>query len=630
MTTGPGPINRVLIANRGEIARRIIRTCRRLGVATVAVHSDADCDAPYVAEADRAVGLPGNAPADTYLDVGKLLDVATATGCDAVHPGYGFLAENAAFAQAVVSAGLRWIGPPPSAIEAMGSKIGAKALMRAAGVPVLPDNTVESLAEVGVPALVKASAGGGGRGMRLVHTPAELDEAIAAAQREAQAAFGDGSVFVERYVDGGRHIEIQVFADDHGNFVSLFERDCTLQRRHQKILEESPSPAVDAGLRERMSTAAVDAARAVDYRGAGTVEFLLDRDGGFWFLEMNTRLQVEHPVTELVTGLDLVELQLLVAAGHKLPHDALEPTATGHAIEVRLCAEDPSNGYLPSVGRFHEVRWPERTGVRVDSGIETGSVVSPYYDSMIAKLIAHAPTRAEAARRLGEALEATTLIGPTTNRDQLTALLERLVRLGDDPADGFDTALLDREPPHAPPPDPALAAAAALAVADARAATRGALAAVTPGWRNNASVPQRQRVGNHVVEYHRDRSGRAVDVLVDGAPATPALTDARIIGNHVYVARGVRRFEIPPRDELPDEAGREGSLVAPMPGAVRRILVAPGDRVVAGQSLITLEAMKMEHTVVAPVAGVVADVLVHAGQQLDSGQPLVRIDKEAS
>jgi len=622
----PNPVNRVLIANRGEIARRIARTCRRLGVATVAVHSDADAAAPFVGECDLAVHLPGNTPAETYLQVPLLLQAATRTGCDAVHPGYGFLAENAAFAQAVLDAGLRWIGPPPAAIAAMGSKIGAKAMMRTAGVPVLPDNSVETLAAVGLPALVKASAGGGGRGMRLVRSAPELEDAITGAEREAQAAFGDGTVFVERYVEGGRHVEIQVFADGHGNVVSLFERDCTLQRRHQKIVEESPSPAVDAELRGRMSHAAVEAARAVGYIGAGTVEFLLDRDGAFWFLEMNTRLQVEHPVTELVTGLDLVELQLLVAGGGRLPQAALAPTSNGHAIEVRLCAEDPGNGYLPSTGRFHEVRWPQRTGIRIDSGIETGSVVSPYYDSMIAKLIAHAPTRSECAHRLREALADTVLIGPTTNRDQLIDLLDRLTGLDDE----IDTGYLDRHQPTPSAADPPLVAAAAIAVADRRVAGRAVLPEISAGWRNNPSVPQQQRVGGHVVRFGRDRTGRAVDVLVDDEAVTPAPGEAFIVDDHVYVARGAVRLHIPPRYEAPDEAGRAGSLVAPMPGNVLRLLVAPGDHVVAGQSLLTLEAMKMEHTVVAPIAGVVAEVLVEVGRQLDSGQPLVRIEQETS
>ncbi len=629
-------INRVLVANRGEIARRIIRTCRRLGIATVAVHSDADADAPYVAEADAAVHLPGNTPGDTYLRGDHLVRVAGDTHCDTVHPGYGFLAENAGFARAVIAAGLAWIGPPAEAIELMGSKIKAKELMRAAGVPVLPDNTVESLEQIGLPALVKASSGGGGRGMRLVRTADQMDEAIAAAEHEAAAAFGDGTVFVERYVEGGRHVEVQVFADDHGNTVALFERDCTLQRRHQKIVEEAPSPAVDDALRERMSLAAVEAARAVGYRGAGTVELLLASDRSFAFLEMNTRLQVEHPVTEMITGLDLVELQLLVAAGQPLPVEAVEPTRRGHAIEVRLCAEDPANGYLPSSGRFDRVVWPAGTGIRVDAGIESGSVVSPFYDSMVAKLVAHAPTRAEAARRLAAALRATVLIGPVTNRRQLVALMARLEAAGDDD-DGFDTTWLDRHPWHDEPDDPAVVAAAALAVADRALAGRRALPGIPAGWRNNPTQPQEQRVGEHVVRYGRDRSGRPVDVTVDGDATEPARTTTTIVDDHrptgtittAYAANGALRLEVPPRFVSPDEAGRAGSLVAPMPGGVLRVLVDVGEHVVAGQALLTMEAMKMEHTVVAPGAGTVAEVLVRAGQQLDSGQPLVRIEPES-
>jgi propionyl-CoA carboxylase alpha chain len=627
-------INRVLIANRGEIARRIIRTCRRLGIATVAVHSDADAAAPYVVEADIAVHLHGNAPLETYLRADVLLDAALTTACDAVHPGYGFLAENAGFAAAVIDAGLRWIGPPPAAIEAMGSKIRAKAMMRAAGVPVLPDSTVESLAEIGLPALVKASAGGGGRGMRVVRAADELDAAIATAEREAASAFGDGSVFIERYVEGGRHVEVQVFADDHGNAVALFERDCTLQRRHQKIVEEAPSPAVDDELRAAMSAAAVEAARAVDYRGAGTVELLLAADGTFAFLEMNTRLQVEHPVTEMITGLDLVELQLLVAAGEPLPAAAIQPQRRGHAIEVRLCAEDPANGYRPSSGRFEEVVWPNGTGIRVDSGIESGSVVSPFYDSMVAKLIAHAPTRTEAARRLANALRGTVLIGPITNREQLIDLMERIVEAGDGGTDGFDTGWLDRHPFFDPAPRPEVVAAAALAVADGRAASRTVLPHITAGWRNNPTQPQEQRVGDHVVQYRRDRSGAAVDVTVDGEPVVPAGTSTTIVDEDrpsgftttVFAANGAVRLEVPPRYVSPDEAGRAGSLVAPMPGSVLLVLVSVGDHVVPGQPMLTMEAMKMEHTVVAPTAGTVTDILVEAGQQLDSGQVLVSID----
>ena len=620
-------IERVLIANRGEIAARIIRTCRRLGVGTVAVFSDADTYAPYVRQADIAWPLPGNAPSETYLRGELLIAAAKARGCDAVHPGYGFLSENAAFAQSVIDAGLVWIGPPPSAIAAMGSKIEAKKLMRASGVPVLPDNTVESLADIGLPALVKASAGGGGRGMRIVRDAAALDEAIAAGQREAASAFGDGTVFVERFVEGGRHIEIQVFADQAGNVVSLFERDCSVQRRHQKIIEESPSPAVDPQLRTAMSEAAVAAARAVGYVGAGTVEFLVDGDGNFSFLEMNTRLQVEHPVTEMITGLDLVELQLVVAGGAPLPQAALQPTITGHAIEVRLCAEDPDHGYLPSSGTFSRFEFPEIDGVRVDTGVTSGSVLSPFYDSMIAKVIAHAPTRAGAINKLQRALATANLIGPITNRSQLLGLLDRI---GDEWRE-IDTGWLDSHPPVAAAIEPAYIAAAALAWARSR---RTALTEFPAAWRNNPSQLHYVRVGNHDVRYRYDRDGTVAEATVDGEAVSdgwlPALKfiETEIDADVVFVSRGQYRFHIPPRFVSPDEAGHGGSSVAPMPGSILRVMIAVGDRVVAGQPLLAMEAMKMEHQVVSPEAGVVAEVFVQAGQQVDSGQPLVRIASE--
>src|SRR4051795_7269765 len=381
-------IQSLLVANRGEIARRVFRTARDMGITTVAVFSDPDADAPFVREADVAVRLPGASPAETYLRGDRVVEAALRAGADAVHPGYGFLSENAGFAQSVVDAGLAWVGPPPSAIEAMGSKLGAKEMMRAAGVPTLPWATdVSGAADVGFPLLVKASAGGGGRGMRIVRSAAELDDAVSAAAREAGSAFGDATVFLERYLEAPRHVEIQVFADSHGNVVSLFERECSIQRRHQKIVEESPSPAVDDSLRARMGEAAVAAARAVGYVGAGTVEFVLDDKGEFAFLEMNTRLQVEHPVTELVTGLDLVRLQLLVADGHPLPPEALAPAINGHAIEVRLYAEDATRGFLPATGTLRAFEIDAPWG-RVDCGFESGSVVSPHYDPMLAKVIA--------------------------------------------------------------------------------------------------------------------------------------------------------------------------------------------------------------------------------------------------
>jgi acyl-CoA carboxylase subunit alpha len=618
-------ITRVLIANRGEIASRIIRTCRRLGIGTVAVFSDADTYAPYVREADTALPLAGNAPGETYLRGDLLIAAAVARGCDAVHPGYGFLSESATFAQSVVDAGLIWIGPPPAAIAAMGSKIEAKRLMRAAGVPVLPDNTVESLAEIGVPALVKASAGGGGRGMRIVRDISALDVAVAAGEREAAAAFGDGTVFVERFVEGGRHIEIQVFADQHGNTVSLFERDCTVQRRHQKIIEESPSPAVDERLRGAMSAAAIAAARAVGYIGAGTVEFLVDAAGNFSFLEMNTRLQVEHPVTEMITGLDLVELQLAVAGGDPLPETALHPTINGHAVEVRLCAEDPDHGYLPSSGTFRRIEFPEIEGVRVDSGVASGSVVSPFYDSMIAKVIAHAPTRAGAINKLERALGQAHLIGPITNRSQLLGLLPQLT----DRWQEIDTGWLDHAPMEASAIEPAFAAAAALAWGRSQ---RTAPSKFPAGWRNNPSQLQQVRVGGHHVRYRYDRSGALAEASVDGVAISdgwlPALRfiETEIDGDVVFVSRGQYRFAVPPRYAPPDDAGGAGSTVAPMPGSILRVIVGVGDQVVAGQPLLAMEAMKMEHQVVSPVAGMVVEVFVEAGQQVDSGQPLVRIE----
>jgi propionyl-CoA carboxylase alpha chain len=644
------PIDTVLVANRGEIARRIIRTCRRLGITTVAVHSDADADAPFVADADVAIRLPGDSAADTYLRIDRLLDAAARTGAQAIHPGYGFLSERPDAAEAVERAGLRWIGPPPAAIAAMGSKVGAKELMRAAGVPVLPDSSVESLDEIGLPAIVKASAGGGGRGMRIVRTRDELDAAITSASQEAAAAFGDGTVFVERYVEGGRHVEIQVFADLHGNVVSLFERDCTLQRRHQKIIEESPSPAVDDDLRARMGDAAVAAARAVGYVGAGTVEFLLDRTGRFSFLEMNTRLQVEHPVTEMLTGLDLVELQLAVANGEPLPPAALAPSRTGHAIEVRLCAEDPADGYRPSIGTFTRVAFPGDglpaiDGVRVDTGIVSSSTVPPFYDSMVAKLIAHAPTRAEAARRLAAALRASILVGPVTNREQLLELLDVLCAIDD----VVDTTYLDRHPFRgASPISPEIAAVAAVAVGRFHADRRTVLRDAPTGWRNVASQPvrtvlvarDRPSEPARVVEHHHDRTGAIARIVVDGVDVdVPTVLDVArhrppvVLGDddhglgslevHLLGGRAVMRTE--PRFVSPDQAGRAGSLVAPMPGTVRRVLVAVGDAVTAGQPLVTIEAMKMEHQIIAPAEGAVDEVLVAVGDQVDTGQSLIRL-----
>jgi acyl-CoA carboxylase subunit alpha len=642
-------IRSVLIANRGEIAVRIARTCRQLGIRTVAVFSDADEGALHVRSCDAAVHLPGTAPTDTYLRGDLLIDAARRSGADAVHPGYGFLAESAAFAQAVIDAGLTWIGPSPAAIAAMGSKIEAKALMRSAGVPVLPDSSVEGaddVATIGFPLLVKASAGGGGRGMRVVRSAAELDDAVAAATREAAAAFGDGAVFCERYVERGRHIEIQVLGDTAGHVIALPERECSIQRRHQKIIEESPSPAVDDDLRRRMSDAAVAAARAVDYVGAGTVEFLLDPDGEFWFLEMNTRLQVEHPVTEEVTGTDIVALQLAIAEGAPLGVDNFD-VLMGHAIEVRLTAEDPAAGYRPSTGAIHCVddAWWE---VRVDTGVESGSVVSPFYDSMIAKVISSADTRAGAIRQLVHWLSAARLHGPVTNRDQLLNVLQHPAFI-----DGhLHTGFLDEFPCTDPIRGDVRLAAAAVAMAE-QAANRVAahvLADIPSGWRNNGAVDQ-------FVELALDdapvrvtyRLGRDGHLDVDGEPVGPTVVRADPDGV-VFDDLGLRRtyrvgrygdqrfvdaddghvtFTLLPRHPNPDDAATAGSLVAPMPGSVLRVLVGPGDAVVAGQPLVVVEAMKMEHQVLAPAGGTVAAVHVTPGQQVDTGQALLQMEDES-
>jgi propionyl-CoA carboxylase alpha chain len=647
-------IRSILVANRGEIARRVFRTAREMGIATVAVYSDADADAPFVREADAAVRLPGSTPGETYLRGDLVIAAALAAGADAVHPGYGFLSENAGFARQVIDAGLTWIGPPPDAIESMGSKLGAKRMMRDAGVPTLPwSETVEGAAEVGFPLLVKASAGGGGRGMRVVREASELAEAVAGASREAAGAFGDATVFCERYLEAPRHIEVQIFADSHGNVVSMFERECSIQRRHQKIIEEAPSPAVSAELRASLGEAAVAAARAVGYVGAGTVEFVMAADSSYAFLEMNTRLQVEHPVTELITGLDLVRLQILVASGEPLPAEALSPSITGHAIEVRLYAEDATNGFLPVTGKLRS--FEIAAGVRVDSGVESGSVVSPYYDAMVAKVIVHAPTRGEAAARLATALGASRLHGVTTNRD----LLVRILREDEFLAGGTDTGYLDRH-------DPAVLGAALLDSDDARR-QHTAIAAVAlqaarradatmwsrlpSGWRNNPSTTQRlvldDGAAECVVTYAFGRGG-AVTLTVDDVPVRVELHDASPAGIDVTVD-GVRRradvtvsgdrrtvdvdsplgassYAVVPRFTDPSETVAAGSLVAPMPGAVVRVLVEAGVTVATGDPLLVLEAMKMEHTVASPADGTVSEVRVSAGQQVEAGAVLVVVE----
>ena len=654
MTTGP--ITRLLIANRGEIAARIIRSAHALGIATVAVYSDPDAEAPYVTQADEAVRLPGAVPADTYLRGEAIIAAAAAAGADAVHPGYGFLSENAAFARACADAGLIFVGPRPETIEAMGDKIRAKAIMAEADVPVLPSATVTDTtdlsaagARVGFPLLVKAAFGGGGRGMRLVTGPAELAEAVGSARREAASAFGDGTVFLERYVTDPRHVEVQILGDTHGDVVLLFERECSIQRRYQKIVEECPSPAVDDELRDALTAAAVAAGWAVGYTGAGTVEFVLDRDRKFYFLEMNTRLQVEHPVTEAVTGLDLVELQLLIAEGEPLPPQARAARINGHAIEVRLYAEDVAAGFVPAVGTLHRFRIPAAAGIRVDTGFRDGSVVSPYYDAMLAKVIAHARTRADAARRLARALGQAGIHGLTTNRDLLAAILREPEFL----AGGTDTGYLTRHGPAALAAASTTATAThALAAALARQARHRSeapvLGTLPSGWRNVFSAPQRvaYTAAGQAREVTYRILGNSVEAEVGGVPlralvhsATPDRVDLEVggtrrvylvnrVGTEIYVdaSDGSTALSETPRFGDPTKLAPAGSLLAPMPGLVLRVLAEPGAAVIAGQPLLVLEAMKMEQTVSAPADGVLAELRAKAGEQVSTGQVLAVLE----
>jgi propionyl-CoA carboxylase alpha chain len=643
-------ITRLLVANRGEIARRIIRTCRNLGIETVAVYSDADGAALHVAEATVAVRLPGNAAADTYLRTDLLLDAARRTGADAVHPGYGFLSESPDFATGVLAAGLTWVGPSPDAMTAMSSKVEAKKRMAAAGVPVLTELDTSQVTAADLPLLVKASAGGGGRGMRVVRTLEGLGEVVASARREAEAAFGDPAVFCEPYLERGRHVEVQVLADAHGTVWALGERDCSVQRRHQKVIEETPSPAVSPDLRRELCDAAVAAAREVGYVGAGTVEFLLGADGRFHFLEMNTRLQVEHPVTEAVYGLDLVALQLGIAEGAALP--AVPPEPRGHAVEVRLYAEDPAAGWRPQTGTLHSFsigagdgpKISERTFVdgiggapyvRVDAGVVAGDVVTPYYDPMLAKVIAWAPTRAAAVRTLASALQGARLHGPVTNRDLLVRTLRHPVFAAGD----ADTSFLARYDVTAPLADARAvelsALAAALAASAARRAAAGTLPGIPAGWRNVRSQPDRVTyagpAGEVTVTYrpspHEVVSAAPAEVVlrVDGVRTSFAVwahgDDVWVDSHHGAVPLrfvdplGVR----PPKTE-------PGSLLAPMPGTVVRVAVTEGAPVERGQLVCVLEAMKMEHPVNAPADGVVRTLPVSTGTQVEAGALLAVVD----
>jgi propionyl-CoA carboxylase alpha chain len=626
-------IRRLLVANRSEIASRVFRTCRNLGIETVAVYSDADAGLPFVREADAAVHLSGSAAAETYLRGDLLVDAARRSGADAVHPGYGFLSENAEFARAVLDAGLTWVGPTPESIEAMGSKVRAKELMRAAGVPVLevPDTPTSD----DLPLLVKASAGGGGRGMRIVRDLARLDHELAAARAEAESAFGDGTVFLEPYVEHGRHVEVQVVGDVHGTIEVFGERDCSVQRRHQKVVEETPAPGLPDSTRRAMHEAARAAAAVVRYVSAGTVEFLYDAvTDRFFFLEMNTRLQVEHPVTEQVHGVDLVALQLAVAEGRRV---AAAPGASGHAIEVRLYAEDPASGYQPQSGTLSTFEVPSAPGLRVDAGVAPGDEVSTFYDGMLAKVVMHAPSREEAARSLAGVLSRTRIHGLITNRDQLVAIL----RDPDFLSGAVDTAFLDEHPPAHPEPVGDHAVAAALALAerdrDARTVQRG----IPVAWRNVVSRPQRTEFdGDVVVEWYGRRDGYAVDGLTVRAADPTRVTlerdgvsttyDVAIRGDHVDVdaPHAHVALTVVPRFVDPADAVGSGSLLAPMPGTVVSVLVEKGQHVQAGQPILVLEAMKMQHTVTAPGAGTVTQLDVGPGAQVAAGEVLAVVEEE--
>ncbi|GGS64310.1 acetyl/propionyl/methylcrotonyl-CoA carboxylase subunit alpha [Streptomyces violaceus] len=608
-------ITSVLVANRGEIACRVFRTCRELGIRTIAVHSDADEGALHARVADASVRLPGEAPADTYLRGDLIVKAAVAAGADAVHPGYGFLSENADFARAVQDAGLLWIGPPPEAIEAMASKTRAKQLM---GIEPLTHVT-----EADLPVLVKAAAGGGGRGMRVVRRLADLDAELASARAEATSAFGDGEVFVEPYVENGRHVEVQILADTHGTILPLGTRDCSLQRRHQKVVEEAPAPGLSEELRQELSTLAVRAARAVDYVGAGTVEFLV-ADGRAHFLEMNTRLQVEHPVTEALFGLDLVAEQIRVAEGHPLDNDP--PRARGHAVEARLYAEDPSRDWAPQTGRLHRLSVPE--GVRLDTGYTDGHDIGVHYDPMLAKVVAHAPTRAEAVRRLASALERAVIHGPVTNRDLLVSSL----RHPEFTAARMDTGFYDRHLPEltASTADPHAPLAAALA--DARTGPRSRFG----GWRNVPSQPQTKRYEmageEHEAHYRHTRTGLEADgVRVVHAEEHLVLLEVDGVRRKFEVARYGDQLHVNtttltalPRFPDPTAQHAPGSLLAPMPGTVVRVAdgLTAGTPVKAGDPLLWLEAMKMQHKITAPVTGTLSELRAVPGQQVEPGSLL--------
>jgi acetyl/propionyl-CoA carboxylase alpha subunit len=663
MTGDRARITKLLVANRGEIARRVFRSARAMGIATVAVFTEPDRHAVFVGEADEAVAL---GPPSAYLDAAAVVAAARRAGADAVHPGYGFLAEDAHFAWRCAEAGLIFVGPPPEVIATMGSKLEAKQVAVRAGVPILPTEEVEgyppakleAAAEVlGFPVLVKASAGGGGRGMRVVREGDDLVGAVESARREAAAAFGDGTVFLEPWLEAPRHVEVQVLGDAHGRVVHCYERDCSVQRRHQKVIEEAPAPALPAKLRDEILSAAVALGEAVGYVGAGTVEFLVSGDGSrFFFLEMNTRLQVEHPVTEAILGLDLVRLQLLVAEGRTLPDEVLHPVLTGHALEARLYAEDPATGFIPSSGVLRRFSIEPAPGLRVDSGVTGGSVVGTDYDPMLAKVICHAPTRSEAARRLAAALAGARLHGLRTNRD----LLVRVLRHPEFLAGNVDTGFLERhagavfEPLAGPEAVRLHAAAAALTGAAGRRQEAPVQRTLPAGWRNNPSrladaTFERPGGESGTVEvgYRFDRFGAVVAIEVDGEPLPGVRVDSLSAGEVDLEVDGVlRRISVSrsgPVDDvdsglghtelveverfpLPEAGAEAGSLTAPLAGVIVRVAAEVGAAVEAGNLLVAIESMKVEYRVTAPHDGKVAEIRVVEGERVEEGTVLVVLE----
>jgi len=652
------PIKKLLVANRGEIARRIMRTAHDMGISTVAIFAEGDARAPFVNEADTAIFLEGRTSTETYLDVEKVINACKRSGADAVHPGYGFLSENEGFAQAIIDAGIKWIGPSPEVIGLMGDKLSAKNLMTEAGVPTLPAieindklDVLKAADEIGYPVLVKASAGGGGRGMRIVETKEDLEAAVEGAKREALNSFGDDTVFLEKWLDVSRHVEIQILGDTHGNLVHCFERECSIQRRHQKIIEEAPSPAVTENIRERMGAAAIAAAKKLGYSSAGTVEFLLSGDE-FWFLEVNARLQVEHPVTEEIIGKDLVREQIRVAEGEALSFNQEELSIEGHAIEARLYAENPEKNFLPSPGPV--IAWePSTIGrARFDSGVETGSIITTEFDPMIAKVTVHAPTRREAAARLARVLETTRIQGLTTNRDFLVNTLRTDEYISGDTTTDFIERV---NPDRVIPKDQEALQSAAIAIAIESQAKRRANAKINKrirgGWRNSTMPDEEltlEAYGEEIklrYKSNRDNSFNfsfeetshvvtvidsgygSVEIDIDGQRSQYTLDK---IGEEWLVHSTFCDFEFKelPRYPISSSDDFGGGLVAPMPGAILSIDIKPGDTVKKGDVLVILEAMKMEHRITAPRDGIVGSVQTKVGEQVENEQLLVTLEEE--